>query len=187
MKSEKRAWNAILYRTVGILLMVTLLTAWLVCGLFAKYTTSGAESNSARVAGSGVVKFELWEHAVGEDGKLTDKKTAQNTYKNVEANTTIQKDPFIELELKNAEVDYELYIRVTESAGFPNGVTYDLTAKWEKVDGQSGVYKYTGYFDAGTPYDEKIEILKDNKLTVDVGYDGKTFSLTFEAWLVQVD
>lgn len=187
-KNTRRPAGSLLFLAVALLLALTLLSVWLI----AKYTTSDNRGNDARVAGSGVKTFELWEHEakVQDDGSYSldpDQVVEKNDYSKVYAKMEIPKDPFVRLELQDAEVDYELYVRVTESSGFPASVSYELSDLWKKVEGQEGVYKYTGYFDAGSNYNQDIRILKDDTLHVGEGYGNETFSLAFEAWLVQVD
>ena len=170
---------------------------WLLSGMYAKYVTSDKKDAAAHVASTGVEQFALLEHkATLQSGVyvLGSEEVTKNAYDRVIPGVDIEKDPFVRLKLQGAEVDFELYLQVTESVYFPQYVTYELTAEWEVVDADNGIYKYTGYFDAGTQYDKTIQILKENKLYVSEHYDadteaenGKTFALTFEAWLRQVD
>lgn len=201
MNKEKRtnkenSFGAIMYWTVGILLVLTMLTTCLVGGLFAKYVISDSFYDSARVASSGIGKMELWEHKAAETYEdsgiyelLTQEKPVTgNNYAKVLPGVDIPKDPFIELELKNAEVSYELYVQVTES-NLPETVKYELTSDWELADDSDSangvyVYKYKGTIDPN--FNGKIKILKNDMLYVSEHYvgDGK-FSLTFSAYLKQ--
>lgn len=195
MKTETRSVGSLLFRAAILLLVLTMLSVWLVCGLFAKYTTSDAEGNDARVAATGVKVFELKEHKVKEDKTPFELDMSEevdaNTYKDVEAGMKIPKDPFVRIVLKDAEVDYYLYIRVTEGEDFPEGVEYTIDSDWEEVPETENVYKYNGYFDAGNynlDGEKVIYILENNEILVTKEYDEETeFSLSFEAWLVQVD
>ena len=186
----------ILYWSVGILLVLTMLSTSLVGGLFAKYVISDGFYDSARVASSGIGKLELWEHKAEETGvnsgiyelRTEDAPVTGNNYAKVLPGVDIPKDPFIELELKNAEVSYELYVKITES-NIPETVTYKLTSDWELADDSAAdngvyVYKYEGTIDPN--FNGKIKILKDDMLYISEHYvaNGK-FSLTFSAYLMQ--
>ena len=199
----KRSAGDIVYRAVGILLMLTMLTSWLVSGLYAKYVISYTIGDSAKVAETGIMKLELWEHKANETktetggpgGKyeldLKDE-VKGNAYEKVLPGVDIPKDPFIRLELKDTVVGYELYVRAIESDPFPEYVTYELTSDWECVDPDNGIYKYKDVFEANKPYNytdgSEIQILKDEMIYVSEHYvgSGQKFTLTFEAWLSQV-
>ena len=232
--------------TAGVLLLLTMLSVWMLCGMFAKYITSGSVDDSARVA-NGYVYAHVWEHEaklkedenknkLGEYELNPDKpKVDKNEYKAVIPGVDIPKDPYIELTTDKCEVDYALYLRVTESENFPNRgetnyVSYELTADWELLEGYKEtdrvrIYKYIGnanevkdgIFDAGKNYDltykgdnkdslfeldektglvkdteKRIQILKYNMIFVSEKFDATKiedlpFSLTFDAWLKQVD
>lgn len=195
-KKAQRSFGTLLFWAVGILLTLTMLSVWLVCGLFAKYVTTDDDKDIARVAGTGVVQFDVWEHEAenksDEDATVVyvlneDELVKDNTYDTVLPGYDIPKDPFVRLELKDPEVDYYLYLRVIKSDDFPSTVTFDLTEEWEEIEAGSGYYKYTGYFDARTDYKKDIFILENNELIVSDKYKGEYFFLTFEAELKQVD
>ena len=194
-KNPHRSVGGILYRTVGVLLVLTLLSIWLVSGLFAKYVTSGNDSDSAHVAGTGIVTFDVVEHKAEETGTNSgvyrllsgeQNEVKGNLYSKVLPGVDIPKDPFVKLKLVNAEVAYTLYLQVTESNPFPEYVTYELNKTlWECIDEKNGVYQYKGAIEAGTN-SYTIEILKDNMLYVSEHYVGNgKFSLTFSAYLMQ--
>ena len=195
-KIPQLSYSNILFRTAGALLILTMLSIWLVCGLFAKYVISDYMMDSAQVAKSGIGTMELLEHEAELDNgiyKLKDNaEVTENTYNKVIPGVDIAKDPFVRLKI-NSDVAYELYIEVAKSEYFPDTVTYELTEDWIEVDATKGVYKYKDTFEAGASHDEKIKILKDDKLIVSEHYVGKnqngdnqTFTLTFNAWIVQV-
>lgn len=218
-KKTKRSFSGVLYWAVGCLLLFTLVTTWMVCGMFAKYVTSDSKGNAAHVAATGVVRFEVLEHKLnpdpvkvyelldGKDGRK-EETTKKNDYETVLPGFDLPKDPFVRLELKDSEVDYYLYIRVVEK-DFPKDkslVQYFIDDKmWEEVKGQESVYKFigtlkdkddkdkvlvsNGYFDAGTLAKTDIRIFAEGKEKIYVSeqYDGGSFNLSFEAWLVQVD
>lgn len=210
--------GTILLKASGLLLVLTVVSVCLIAGLYARYTTGYNAAASARVA-VGLPNVEVKEHKaelVSGVYVLKNDKTASdyeevtsNTYDTVIPGTDIAKDPFLRL-TGASEVDYWLYVQVTEKA-FPtrtvtdgNGtqtvktVTYELdpvfkAAPWtlddDLSDEDNGVYVYKRYVDAGTAFEEPIYILKDNILTVSEHYVGTqvTFSLTFSAWAEQVD
>ena len=208
LKKWKPTVHGILPRVLGLLLALALLSIWVVGGLFAKYASPDTDRDTGRVA-MDLPLPELWEHqAVLKDGVyvLNNKRVTGNTYGKVIPGVDIAKDPFIVLS-GTSEVDFELYVTVTEK-NFPTKtgttdvktVTYALTNEWELVEAKSNaargiyVYKYKTYFDAGSVPTEPIYILQDNQLIVSQYFDGSTvtsadnsFSLTFTAWVVQVD
>lgn len=214
-KKIKRFLGGKLYWTVGCLLLCTLVSVWLVCGLFAKYTTSGADDDTGRVASTGVVEFRVLEHEAvnvsAQDAtkvyELLDGKgpiygpddiseVTRNTYKTIPPGYDIPKDPFVRLKLEDSEVDYYLYVKVIKSDEFPETVEVIVdTANWEPVEGTENLYKYkgsingitNGYIDAGTLKRTDMYILKDNQIKVSEHYDGTPFTVSFEAYLVQVD
>ena len=195
-KKSQVTVHGILFRTVGCLLFVTLLSFWLVCGLFAKYTVSGNDLDSARVAAGGSIKIvESKAKYVQNKGEFEldiNEKVSANTYNKVIPGVDIPKDPFVRLVLDKAEVDYRLYMKVVKSENFPDTVTFEITDDWVKPDPDSDIYMYKTYLDAGQKYDfdngKEIHILVEDTLYVSQYYEGKeSFSLSFEVWLQQVD
>lgn len=195
-KSQFAAQNVLIW-TVGILLILTMLSTCLLSNLFAKYIVADTNSDSARVAAGG--QIELWEHEVELVSgiytlNLDNDPVTENTYKKVIPGVDIAKDPRISLDLEYAEVDFELYVQVTESDYFPETVTYELTDDWEVYDENKGIYKYKYSFDAGTADIDDIQILEGDTLYVSEHYVGKDedgndqqFSLTFTAWIKQIN
>ena len=218
-KKTRRSLGGRLHWTVGCLLLCTLVSFWLVCGLFAKYTTSGVDDDTGRVAKTGVVDFRVLEHKAVNvssvdpmkvyellDGSTDDRiddnrgkleEVTGNTYETIPPGYDIPKDPFVRLELKNSEVDYYLYVKVIKPLLFPETVTFELDDEnWQEFDAKAGIYKFIGdtdtgirggYIDAGTLERTDIYILKDNRIEVGQFYDGTLFTVSFEAYLVQVD
>lgn len=216
-KLNGRSFRGILYRAVCILFALTAISSWAVSGVYAKYIGSNSVDATAGVARMGVVTFELLERKVKDVSTELDKiigtdedpgldmlyeftdeyvKPGEgNKYEKVIPGTDIPKDPFINLELKNNEVSYELLLEVTET-GFILEPTYDgkdgtyrlidykLTDDWElvgeKVQNGTSLYRYVGnaegvvngVFLAGTPHkyskeaDSAIQILVGDKITV---------------------
>lgn len=188
-KNSKRSFGNIIYWTAGALLILTMISTWLLSGLFAKYVNTEAYSESARVAAGGVI--DLWEHEATLNNGIYELdenvKIKKNTYNKVIPGVDIAKDPFVSIDLQNAEVSYELYVQVTESKEFPATVTYSLTNDWELVNASKGIYKYKSILNKGFSGD--IKILKDDRLYVSEHYVGnnKEFSLAFNSWLKQAD
>ena len=189
-KSSQQSVSNIMFWAVGILLVFTMLSVWFVCGLYAKYVVTDSASDSARVAEGS--DFELWEHKANLVNGIyvldEEEKVLENAYEKVIPGVEIAKDPFISIDAE-LEVSYQLYIRVIESAYFPENVTYELTEDWELVNKTLNIYKYKYVFDAGSKYKDEIQILKNDKLYVGEHYvgEGKEFSLAFDAWMRQVD
>lgn len=189
-KSSQQSVSNIMFWAVGILLVFTMLSVWFVCGLYAKYVVTDSASDSARVAEGS--DFELWEHKANLVNGIyvldEEEKVLENAYEKVIPGVDIAKDPFISIDAE-LEVSYQLYIRVIESAYFPENVTYELTEDWELVNKTLNIYKYKYVFDAGSKYKDEIQILKNDKLYVGEHYvgEGKEFSLAFDAWMRQVD
>lgn len=184
---SKNSVNRIMFWAVGIILILTMLSNWFVCGLFAKYIVSETYADAAIVAGaSGQIK--LLEHEAdlenGEYKLNKNKEVTGNTYEKVIPGVDIAKDPFIVLDI-DSKFTYELYVKVIKSNPFPDTVTYELTEDWELVDSVNGIYKYKKALNAQTS--TTIKILKDDKLYVSEHYVGNAqeFTLTFSAWLVQ--
>lgn len=193
-KKSQLSFHEIMYRTVGIIFVLTMLSIWLLSGLFAKYVISDNHYDSARVA-KGMTVIEVKEHQAelknGEYELDEDTEVTGNDYSKVIPGVDIPKDPFIELNTQNAEVSYELYVKVTE-IDLPDTVTYQLTSDWDKVtelsDASKGIYVYKYKKSIDPNFNSTIKILKNNKLYVSEHYVGNNqkFSLTFSAYLKQV-
>lgn len=201
--AKKLSVNSVVYRTAGILLLLAVLSVWMLGGLSAKYVVSERSSDSAKVADFGV-GIKVIEHdakliedatkAVEKDSvyELTDETVNKNLYKAVMPGVDIPKDPFIVI-TGNGEVSCELYVKVTEK-DLPDTVTYKMADGWEleKTETlQSGTTVHTFKYNRVLvpPFSGEYPILKDNKLIVSDRYvgNGRDFSLTFNAWLVQAE
>lgn len=198
-KHVKKSWlsaHDVIIRTVGILFVLTMLSVWLLCGLHAKYAVSGSTSDSARVAKG--VEIKVLEHdielikdaqeALKQDSVyklLTDKEKKSNTYDVVLPGVDLPKDPFVKIE-GVAEVNYELYITVDDK-NLPDTVTYEVdTDNWTETPAGSKTYKYNSVIDSS--YDgEELYILKNNEVKVSEKHTAKSFSLAFDARVIQVD
>lgn len=130
-------------RTAGILLCLVLASTYLVCGLFARYTTSATGSDSARVA-----KFQITEAAVGGAADLSQVISAELT----------PGVPFVaKTEVSNdSEVAVHYEIKVENvSKNLP--LNFKMTAVNTKVEGE-----VTTFSDAMDPAEKKtysLEIL----------------------------
>lgn len=191
MQKSNTHINDLLFRVVGLLFVLTLMTTCLVFRLNARYIVSDNILDSAHVAGTGIGKLELLEHKANETTtnsgvyQLGNDTVKSNQYEKIIPGVDIPKDPYIEFDLSKSEVTFELYVTVTESNSFPENVTYELTDKWELVDGSTNTYKYKDNIDKDTA--SPIPILKDDKLYVSEHYVGSgNFSLTFSAYIKQV-
>ena len=168
MKDKRLRVRDYVFITAGILLFLTLLSFWLVCGLFAKYTTAGLSYGGARVAAFGSVEVKehkavLKEVEDGEDvgsayyGGLyddmvyylldPDTEVNTNTYEVGMPGVDIPKDPFVRV--VPGEVDCRLYIEVTMQTDFSNVfkdkndvshdlITYKVNDSWTKIEGKTG-------------------------------------------------
>lgn len=203
-KPKNSAYN-IMYRTVGILFVLTMLFVWLSSGLFAKYLVAENFEDSASIYATGIKKFELLEHeaelitdadeAAEKNNvyKLTSTEVTENEYDVVLPGVYIPKDPFIRITgdrqaTADGIVAYNLYVRVIEE-NIPDTVTYDLSTDWvlEKTESENVfVYKYNKIIHPG--FSGTIYILNDNQLKVSERYVGDgNFSLSFDAWLKQTN
>ena len=208
------SFGSVLYWTVGSLLVLTMLSVWLTSGLFAKYIVSDTVGDTARVAAAGTV--DIWEHKaeetyensgvyelLKEDSIEEEDLVKKNEYEKVLPGVDIPKDPFVTVDLSMAEVDYYLYLEITESADFPKDeVKYNVRSEWKLVSGEDAnpkVYVYVGngnsprVFDCGNKYgyeNDTIWILDGNKLEIKEHYFGggtDGFGLAFSAYIRQVD
>ena len=198
--------QTVLFRAVGCLLILTLLSTSLVSSLMAKYVVGEGAEEGARVAYTGIEEFAVLEHfaketytnsGVYELDKNTEVKKNENL--KVLPGVDFPKDPFIRLKFKDAEVDYKLYLQVTESNPFPDTITYKMEKNWKEIKRENGsiIYQYMEddgvtpvVFEAGTDYPVlEIPLIEKNKLIVSQYYvgNGQDFSLTFSAYLRQVD
>ena len=190
MKRSRTNFGDIVFRTTGILLLLTLMSVWLVNGLLAKFIVWDSFSDSARVA-KGLPTVKIEEHEPYLDNgiyKLGTGTTKEYQYKKVIPGVDIPKDPYVTVGPNVSEVNFELFVKVIEE-NFPTDgtVKYEIdTDVWKPVPGKTNVYKYSGTFPAAGI--ANIYIIKNNELIVSQYYQWtKTFTLKFEAWMQQVD
>lgn len=150
MKNSKLRLHDYIFISAGILLFLTLLSFWLVCGLFAKYTAKDTLGSGARAAVFGAVAVKEHEAVLksaddAEDIKdvyynedyfydmvycLTENEVSSNLYDIMMPGVDIPKDPFVRV--TPSEVDCTLYIEVRTDK-FPEPYTDKYGAKHEDL------------------------------------------------------
>lgn len=192
-----------LFRPVGVLLLLTMFSFWLVCGLFAKYTVTDQSYDSTGVAGAGEVAM-LEHKAEYNNGIYTLDSTTtvtSNEYHAVLPGTEIPKDPYIVLNGKN-DVSCSLYIEVVNSV-IPDAVQYEIdSSNWIEVSDGDDFSPVRGgtlyqYKEMISPHKitEIKDIIKGNKISVSDKLKDKAnpdnnsdkFSIDFYAYLIQND
>jgi hypothetical protein len=198
----------VLFRVAGALLVLTMLSTWMACGLFARYVSQNSAGDSATVATVGGVS--VYEHqsvlqtnlksTLDGDSLYTLNGTvvASNSYLAVPG-TTIPKDPYVVLDGTN-DVACTLYLEVVDGSG--GYVSYSLKDGWTKATDSDGfepthggtLYRYTEPVSAHT---EKTvtDVLTGNAVRISDGYtdrndptrNANTLSINFYAYLVQID
>ncbi len=187
-------------RAAMLLLLLTLLSFWMVCGMLARYTSSGGASDGARIALPGTAV--AYEHqAVYQNGVYTLDTTAppvmENRYETVVPGMTIPKDSYILID-GSQEVDCRLYLEVCEStAGWFSYVIN--TDQWKYQSAMTGshggkVYLYNPRI-APNEVMEVHQIFTDQMITVRETLRSKTTptlpsgaaSIKLYATLVQAD
>ena len=191
--------SKVIFKSVGILLIMILISMWFVCGLLAKYTASNSNSTSARVAR--MAKVELHEHkAELQNGiYVLDTYTIvdSNEYDTVLPGVDIPKDAFIHSDGKN-EVACTLYIEVV-NVDVPDEVSYTIGTSFETetsiAPSHGGtLYKYNQTIQPGT-VQTITHIFSDNKLRVSDTFKDRSvaakntapFKIEIYAYLVQID
>jgi len=76
----------------------------------------------------------------------------------------IEKDPTITVKA-NSEDSY-IFVKLDKSENFDEILSYEINDGWTALDGEDGVY-YMVY--SKTDADEEIQVLKDNKISVNLG------------------
>lgn len=191
-----------IFRIAGILLVLTIISTRMVCGLYAKYTFSDSTQESARIAA--MAGIELKEASVYIISDIDEKITANSIYKfgngtengieyeYVVPGVDIPKNPYVVTDGKN-EVPCYLYIEVSKN-NVPDTVTFEIREEWRKIEnitGQNGgdVYFYKDIVKANEKKD-KIEIVKNNKIYVSQNYTLKNnsenkFNIIFRGYMIQ--
>jgi hypothetical protein len=184
-----------------------MVSVWLTCGLFAKYTISGSSHDLATVAKVGGVTVLEHEAIVQTDlDKILNSNSvytlgsgtvSSNSYKAV-SGTVIPKDTYIELDGTN-DVACTLYIEIVDNSNNvakfsidTDGGNWSMCTDVISVHGGT-VYKYTKTV---SPHQVLTisNIIKDNTIRIKDTYTDKNdldknanFSIDFYAYLVQYD
>ncbi len=186
--SDKTSKRIIIIKTAAVVMIVAALVG---TGLLAKYVRSVIFQGNVSFAANLADDFKVSEHkAVKQDDgsyTLNSEETSSNTYK-VMPGVDIPKDPFITLTNKS-DVPAYLYIEIKDTSS--DTVTYELTAKWQKINNCKGsnggaVYAYADVLNKDNCNDP-ISVLKDNLIRVSEQYDENTddFNITFYGYLLQ--
>ncbi len=204
------------FRLAGALLILTMFSVWLTCGLFAKFSVRESFSDSATVASiSDITMLEHKVETISDKAKMLKENsvytlsktetTKSNTYYAVPG-TVIPKDPYIELSGNN-DVSCTLYIEVAN--GGENFATFTIDSKnWTEVEQPTSddsnatiefsprhngvVYRYNSTIQA---HEQKTikDIIVNNSVSISDTYankklkDSNNFSIDFYAYLVQED
>lgn len=195
-----------LFRISGILLVLTMLSTWMICGMYARYTTSDTTTETAKVSAFG--NFTLTENKTVAINDITEminsnsiyqinnETVSKNEYKYVVPGVDIPKNPYIVLSEKN-ETSCMLFVEVKE-INFPvdGTITFEMSDNWTKINGTTGknggtVYYYKNIIEPNKKYD-KIEILKENKISVsqyfsEESVNADSFELDFYGYLIQTN
>ncbi len=189
-----------IYYIFGVILILTLISFRLVCGMLARYTSSGNKDEGARVACAGQV--DILEHEAYFDSNTytyqlrTEKLVTENTYDVVVPGMEIEKDPIIRL-YGNNEVSYYLYIEVKSSDDAK--MNYDISEEWSQTNdiysAHGGkVYKFQSVIEPGEKRDIHC-LFKDNVIRISEDLKNKaaptenveSFKIEIYAYIVQVD
>lgn len=190
----------IVFRIFSVMLLLTMISFWLVCGMLARFTSSGDKQGGARVAAAGqadVFEYEAYFDDTTYSYHLReDTVVSKNTYSVVVPGMEIEKDPFIRL-YGNNEVSYYLYLEV--KASHPDKVRYEMSSVWSVTNDIAAahggtVYKFQTVIKPGEKRDIH-EILKDDIVRIRDDLKDKTqptansdpFTLDFYAYMIQMD
>ncbi len=207
--NTRKRLHSFLYKVVAVLLMLTVVSWWLVCGLLAKYTVNGSSGDFATVAkmgGVSIVEYKatletnidtMFENnSVYALSSKTEKVTS-NSYQAV-SGTVIPKDISIVLDGTN-DVACTLYIEVVDSSGGYIDFNMDSNC-WAEIENETisthggKVYKYKYQI---SPHENLTisSIIENNSIRIkdtytnksDPSQNAKAVSLDFYAYLIQYD
>ncbi len=180
-----------------ILLVLTLISIRMVCGLYAKYTVSDGSQESAKVAASpGIHLEEVAVELYDEPADMTaadtiyafGSGTAEGFSYAVIPGMDLPKDPRISVSGKDRTSCY-LYLEVIQEQ-VPATVTFSLEEVWEPLTDVTGphggdVYCYETIIQPDDTYDS-IGIIRDQKIYVSQAYTaGDPFSIAFCGYMIQ--
>ncbi len=186
------------FRIAGILLVLTMISTRMVCGLYAKYTVSDCRQESARAAA--MAGIELKETSVAIITDMDDMITTDSIYtfssgitneieyEYVVPGVDIPKNPYVVTDGKN-EVPCYLYIEVVKD-NVPDTITFEVSEEWIKIENITSknggdIYSYKSIVNANEKKN-KIEIIKDNKIYVSQNFSAENkFSIGFRGYMIQ--
>ena len=207
-KFFKSSLGRILFGMTFVLLAVLLVVAGTLS--YAKYINTEEEKQSAGVANMGVELFEFVEYGNVPEGTIV--KDLKIDFTKVVPGADIP-GPHIQLKI-NSEVSYSLFVKVTATPRDPGKtfplmwsgekvVEFNMSEKWEKVEGQEGLYRYIVksangvndcVFKPATKYDytgiDEIQLLEADVIYISQYYPfydpSYEFTLSFETFVRQV-
>ncbi len=185
------------FLVAAILLLLTVISARMVCGLYARYAISDNSQESAIAAAAAGLTLEEIKVAVYDD--TADMISADTIYTFGSKTTDgldyivvpgmdIPKDPRISTDGKNGTPCY-LYIEVIAEQ-VPETVTFSIAEEWiplTDVPGRYGgdVYYYETIIQPGEKLD-RIGIIENQKVYVSQDYSaGDPFRIAFRGYMIQ--
>lgn len=196
-KSHPLTYKGI-FRIAGILLVLTMISTRMVCGLYAKYTISDGRQESAKAAA--MAGIELKETSVDIISDMNEKISANSIYKfgndtengieyeYVVPGVDIPKNPYVVTDGKN-DVPCYLYIEVVKD-NVPDTITFEVSEEWIKIENITGknggdIYSYKSIVNTNEKKN-RIEIIKDNKIYVSQSFSAENkFSISFRGYMIQ--
>ena len=190
----------IIIRSLGLLLLLTLLSFHFVSGLYAKYQSGSMSGGGAAIAAGGSVA--VLEHQAYFDTNAycyqlnKEVLVTNNTYDVLVPGMDIEKDPFIRLTGDN-DVSYTLYLEVAPTR--PDILSYKMTEQWRASDHfpaqhggkvyvfQSPVRPHEKRDIAGLLDNGEIHIKEELKDKHSPPENGEPFRVDMYAYLVQMD
>jgi len=181
----------------SVLLSLTVISARMVCGLYARYTVSEEKSSvagTASVAGITLEETEVKQYSDTADMVSADtiytfgSGTADEMEYIVVPGMDIPKDPRISSDGKNQTPCY-LYIEVMQE-NVPETISFSIENEWilmTDVTGRYGgdVYCYKTAVQPGEKLDQ-IEIIENKKIYVSQNYcAGSQFKISFRGYMIQ--
>ena len=188
----------------SVVCILVVLLAIATGGVFSKYQQSVVVNEDVNIkVSSGVLAsvFSLQEHEAVQtndgnyhlDANIT---VFENTY-HVLPGVDLPKDPHFTI-LKETDVEAYLYVEIINNLGDNNGLSYEVTTDWKKLDikgeNNGDLYVYTGGEEEAKAitngFDTRntgLMILQDNKIAVDpVNKSSITeVSISFYGYLAQ--
>lgn len=186
-----------LLKTAGILFVLTMISVYFVCGLFARYSTLDMSGDLAKIASAGNVSvFEHKAHMLsdGTYSLINSVIVTENTYMIIPG-ITIPKDPYVSISGDN-DVSCNLYIEIVESSQI---FSYKMNDEWIKMDSMQGqhdgvIYKYCSKISPHQNLDihnifsgNSVRIKDDIKNKLNGNLNSTKISINLYAYLIQSD